>query len=213
MLTDRLLALTKAAEALGVHRNTLRDWADEDKIPHVRTVGGHRRFKQSDIDRLLGNLPIDKQQTERVVIYCRVSSHDQKKSGDLERQAGRVTIHSITKQYKLVEVLQDVGSGMSDTRPKLRKLFKLVNAHEIDRVVVEHKDRLTRFGFNLVNAYFNSHGVTIEWTQEVLGKGYQEELVEDILTLMSSFSAKIYGKRSAERRKAKKAAEAAETVK
>ena len=96
---------------------------------------------------------------------------------------------------------------MSDTRPKLQKLFKLVNTHEIDRVVVEHKDRLSRFGFNLIEAYFSSHDVTIEWVQEMLGKSYEEELVEDILTLMSSFSAKIYGKRSADRRRAKKEAE------
>ena len=119
----------------------------------------------------------------------------------MERQVGRTTTHCIKAGYKIVSVLEDVGSGMSDTRPKFQKLFKLVNKHKIDRVVVEHKDRLTRFGFGLLEAYFNSHKVVIEWTEEVLGKSYEDELVEDILTLMASFSAKIYGKRSAERRR------------
>jgi len=137
----------------------------------------------------------------RTAIYCRVSSHDQKKKGDLERQAGRVSSYCVQKSYQVVDVLQDVGSGMSENRPRLRKLFKLVDDHQIDRVVVEHKDRLTRFGFGLLQAYFGSHGVAIEWTEETLGKSYEEELVEDILSLMASFSARIYGKRSAENRK------------
>lgn len=140
-------------------------------------------------------------------MYCRVSSHDQKKSGDLERQVGRVTTHCADKGYKVVKVFQEVGSGMSDTQPKLNRLFKMVNANEVDRVVVEFKDHLVRFGFSYLQTYFASHGVTVEWVGEVLGKTYEEELVEDILTLMSSFSSRIYGRRSAERRKAKKDAE------
>ena len=122
--------------------------------------------------------------------------------------------HCVSQGYKLVAVLEDVGSGMSENRPRLRKLFKLINEHKIDRVVVEHKDRLTRFGFGLLEAYFNSHGVEIEWTDEVLGKSYEQELVEDILSLMASFSARIYGKRSAENRKrAKEDAERDEAAK
>lgn len=97
---------------------------------------------------------------------------------------------------------------MSDTRPKLNKLFKMINDHEVDRVVVEHKDRLVRFGFQYLVTYFESHGVVIEWVQETLGKNYEEELVEDILTLMSSFSSRIYGRRSAENRRKKKGQEA-----
>ena len=203
MPTDCLLTITKAAEALGVHKETLRDWAEAGQFPHVRTVGGHRRFKQSDIDTYRGSAPESPTSNERVVVYCRVSSHDQKQSGDLERQVGRVSSFCTDKSYKVVSVLQEVGSGMSDTRPKLHKLFKMVNAHEVDRVVVEHKDRLVRFGFEYLVAYFESHGVIIEWVQETLGKTYEEELVEDILTLMSSFSSRIYGRRSAENRKKK----------
>lgn len=200
MPTDRLLTISKAAGSLGVHRETLRDWAIAGHIPFVLTAGGHRRFRQSDIDAFHGT-PHLKQGGARVAVYCRVSSHEQKQKGDLERQVGRVTTFCANKGYKVVSVMQEVGSGMSDTRSKLHKLFKMVNAHEIDRVVVEHKDRLVRFGFEYLVVYFASHGVTIEWVQETLGKSYEEELVEDILTLMSSFSSRIYGRRSAENRK------------
>ncbi len=96
------------------------------------------------------------------------------------------------------EVLEEVSSGMSDNRPKLKKLFALVASGEVVRVVVEHQDRLTRFMFKVFESFFGSHGVVSECVQEILGKSYEEELVEDMLMLMSSFSATIYGKRSAE---------------
>jgi putative resolvase len=209
---DRLLTLSEATKMLGVHENTVRRWGDEGTLRMVRTPGGHRRFPLSGVEEMLGGpkAPPEDESTEaRAAVYCRVSSHDQKQKGDLERQVGRVTTHCVSQGYKMIAVLEDVGSGMSENRPRLRKLFKLVNDHKIDRVVVEHKDRLSRFGFGLLEAYFNSHGVEIEWTDEVLGKSYEEELVEDILSLMASFSARIYGKRSAENRKRKKEAEAA----
>jgi predicted site-specific integrase-resolvase len=139
----------------------------------------------------------------KAVVYCRVSSHDQKTKGDLDRQVGRVSAFCSGKGYHIVETLTDVGSGMSDTRPRLQKLFGLVNEGKISKVVVEHKDRLCRFGFGVMEAYFASHGVEIIWIDEILGKSYEEELVEDILTLMASFSARIYGKRSSENRKKK----------
>ena len=200
MPRDKLLTLGEASTMLGLHPNTLRNWSDEGKIKSVRTPGKHRKFPLSEIQKHMGT-ENSGESTNRTAIYCRVSSHDQKKKGDLERQVGRVTAHCVQKGYQMVDVLQDVGSGMSENRPRLRKLFKLVDTRQIDRVVVEHKDRLTRFGFGLLQAYFGSHGVVIEWTEETLGKSYEEELVEDILSLMASFSARIYGKRSAENRR------------
>lgn len=206
---DRLLNLREAANMLGVHVDTLRRWDDEGRLVAERTLGNHRRYKLSVIEALQGQDGSEDESSEvRAAVYCRVSSHDQKQKGDLERQVGRVTTHCVEQGYKMVAVLEDVGSGMSENRPRLRKLFGLVNDHKIDRVVVEHKDRLSRFGFGLLEAYFNSHGVEIEWTDEMLGKSYEEELVEDILSLMASFSARIYGKRSAENRKRAKESEA-----
>ena len=84
-------------------------------------------------------------------------------------------------------------------------MFELVESKQIDIVFIEHKDRLSRFCFNYLVSYFNSYGVKIEMVESVMGKGFEQELVEDILYLMASFSAKIYGKRSSQnRRKAEK---------
>lgn len=211
MSIDRLLTIVETCQMLGVHDDTVRRWGDAGTLPMVRTPGGHRRYPLSGVQAFLGHKqPEVKDATNRVAIYCRVSSHEQKQKGDLDRQIGRMSVHCAIKNYLVIEILDDVGSGLSDTRPKLQKLFQLVNAGKVNRVVVEHKDRLTRFGFGLIESYFSSHGVTIEWVNEVLGKSYEDELVGDILALMASFSARIYGRRSAENRRKKN--QAAEVV-
>ena len=108
------------------------------------------------------------------------------------------------KEYKVTAILVDVCSGMKAKRPYLKQLFRLVAEHKIDRVVIEYKDRLCRFMFEVFEAFFNSHGVEIECVEEVFPKSFENELVEDMLSLLSSFSSKIYGKRSADRRRKKK---------
>jgi predicted site-specific integrase-resolvase len=209
MNEQKLLSIGKTAEILGVCLDTLREWDKEDKLVPVKTPGGHRRYKWTDIQSFCGVLAEQAKDADEVKVatYARVSSHEQKQKGDLERQNGRLLAHCVKKQYKVVKSYEEVGSGMCDTRPKLYQLFKLVEEKQINKVVVEHKDRLTRFNFKFLEAFLASHGVEIEWMEEVLGKSYEDELVEDMLTLMSSFSNKIYGKRSAENRKKKKLAE------
>ena len=92
---------------------------------------------------------------------------------------------------------------MNDNRSKLKRLFHLVRSHLINRVLIEHKDRLTRFNYSFLETFFSSHGVVIECLEDVLPKSYEAELVEDIVSLMASMSAKIYGRRSASNRKKK----------
>lgn len=206
MNEQKLLSIGKTADILGVHIDTLREWDKEGKLTPVKTFGNHRRYKMSDIEAFCGEIKEKKDADGiRVATYARVSSHEQKQKGDLERQNGRVLAYCVKKAYKVVKSYEEVGSGMSDSRAKLRNLFTLVSEKQIDRVIVEHKDRLTRFNFQFLEDFFASHNVKIEWMEEVLGKRYEDELVEDMLTLMSSFSNKIYGKRSAENRKKKKA--------
>ena len=203
---QKLVSIGKAADLLGVHVDTLREWDAEQKLVPVKTLGNHRRYKLEDIEALVGDKPKKpKSEFVRVATYARVSSHEQKQKGDLERQAGRILAYCVEKGYHVVKSYDEVGSGMSDSRPRLHQMFKLIAEGKIDKVVVEHKDRLTRFNFQFLSAFFESHDVEVEWMSEVLGnKSYEQELVEDMLTLMSSFSNKIYGKRSAENRKKKK---------
>ncbi len=202
-----ILSIKEAAEILGVSDETLRNYERDGKLSPTYTDGGHRRYKRIDIEKFAGIYiePITQVGTNRVAIYCRVSSHEQKQKGDLERQIGRMTQEALKRGYKIVSVFDEVGSGMNDSRKKLHKLFELVETNQIDIVLVEHKDRLSRFCFNYLVSYFKSYSVKIELVEEILGKGYETELVEDILSLMASFNAKIYGKRSSQnRRKAEK---------
>jgi putative resolvase len=199
------LTIKEASEMLGISTETLRNWERDNKITPTYTTGGHRRFPRIEIEKLAGTYqelttPI---QQNRTAIYCRVSSHEQKQKGDLERQIGRMTTEALKRNYSIVSVFDEVGSGMNDNRKKLQKLFELVESKQIDIVFIEHKDRLSRFCFNYLVCYFQSYGVKIEMVEDVLGKSYESELVEDILSLMASFSAKIYGRRSSQNRKKK----------
>lgn len=204
------LTIKEASEMLGISTETLRNWERDNKITPTYTTGGHRRFPRIEIEKLAGTYqePTVPTQQNRIAIYCRVSSHEQKQKGDLERQVGRMTTEALKRNYSIVSVFDEVGSGMNDNRKKLQKLFELVESKQIDIVFIEHKDRLSRFCFNYLVSYFNSYGVKIEMVEQVIGKEFEQELVEDILSLMASFSAKIYGRRSSQnRRKAEKVEE------
>ena len=201
-----LVTLRKAAELLGCGISTLRTWDKNGDLVAVRTPGGQRRYRMEDLEAFQGIAKKSAQKSDAVAAYCRVSSHEQRAKGDLERQKGRVLTHCVTKRYNVAHVFEEVGSGMTDTRAKMLRLFELAIKGEIGRVVVEHKDRLARFNFNIFQRFFESHGVTVEWIDNVLPKSYEAELVEDMVSLMARFSAKVYGKRSAENRKRQKAA-------
>lgn len=205
-MPERLVSIKEAAELLGVSKSRLRAWDAAGKFAAVRTPGGQRRYRLSDIRRFQGIVEQEEGKTDAVAAYVRVSSHEQKQKGDLERQKGRVLQHCAEKGYRVAHVLEEVGSGMNDGRAKLHRLFKLAIDRQISRVVVEHKDRLTRFAFGVFDAFFKSHGVEIDWAENVLPKSYEAELVEDMISLMSSFSARIYGRRSAENQRKKKEA-------
>ena len=199
-MTDSLLTIREVADILRVSVRTLERQDNAGKLLAVKTVGGHRRYKQEDIDNFLGNETEELEKT--VCIYGRVSSHDQKKKGDLDRQCQRLSEHCVKKKYKVGHILKDVGSGLSDLRRGFNKLAELVIAGKVSVLVIEHKDRLTRFQFNILEKFFNSYGVTIECIDKP-DKDSEEEFINDIMMLMASFSGKLYGRRSAKNRREK----------
>ena len=206
MTSKKLVGIAKAAELLGVGISTLRAWDDSGALKAERTKGRHRRYRIEDIEKLQGVVSDDNPPNDCVAVYVRVSSHDQKQKGDLERQKLRVLEYCASKQYRVGYVFEETLSGMNDNRPKLHRLFDLAIEQKINRVVIEHKDRLARFNLGIFIRLFESHGVAVVGVRhasplQVLPKSYEAELVEDMLSLLSSFSAKIYGRRSAERRK------------
>ena len=203
---SKLISIQKAAEILSVCVKTLRRWDNEGILPAIKTNGGHRRYKQSDIDAYMKVIILDntKEEIKSVATYSRVSSHEQKTKGDLYRQSQRISEHCAKQKYTVEHIIKDVGSGLSDTRKGFEKLMDLVINRKISKVVIENKDRLTRFQYNLIEKFFGSYGVEIERIVNTDDISEEEEFVNDIMMLMASFSGKLYGKRSAKRRKQKK---------
>ena len=208
-MKDKLISITEACKILDVSKDTMRRWDKLGTFKPNKTEGKHRKYLLSEVYKKAGivtdvdGTPIVTVSDTDVAVYCRVSSHDQKQKGDLERQKARVMQHCVDKGYKIIETFDETGSGMNDNRPKLHKMIQLAISGKIKKVIVEHSDRLTRFNFKLVELMFTSHSVQVECIEEVLGKSFEDELVKDMLTLMASFSAKIYGKRSHQNRKKK----------
>lgn len=203
-MNDRLISIREASQMLSLSIRQLRILDTSGQFPAVKTEGGHRRYRLSDLQARMGVPPL---KSLPVAVYCRVSSHEQKQKGDLDRQKARLLEYCVKKKYPVEQVFDEVGSGMNDSRSKLLQLMKLVFERKISRVIIEHKDRLSRFNFNIFKVFFESYGVTIEYVEETLPKAFEDELVEDMLSLMASFSAKIYGKRSAENKKKLKLSE------
>jgi len=134
---------------------------------------------------------LDKRAREiRAVIYARVSSHGQKEEGKLDRQIEKLRSYCSARGYRVVDVITDVASGLKEDRSGLQKLFDIVEKRQADVVVVEFKNRLTRFGFEYLKRYFESHGARVEVVEETEGE-YAEELVEDVVSTALYFIARV----------------------
>jgi excisionase family DNA binding protein len=203
---DKLLTMKSAKELLGVSTRTIQNWDKEGKIKIVRTPGGRRRIPFSEVERLLGNTLSPQR---KLAIYSRVSSNEQKQKGDLERQIEFIK-GNLSSDFTIVEIITDVGSGLNDKRKGLLKLMKLARENQISEVAVRYKDRLTRFGYGYLEEYFSSHGVKIHvLDKEAETKTVQEELADDLISIITSFSGKLYGLRSEKHKELKKTAKEA----
>ena len=130
---------------------------------------------------------------DHVVIYCRVSSSQNK--SNLETQSSRLTDYCLAKGYTISNVVKEVGSGINDNR---RKLNKLLSDPKVTKIVVEHKDRLTRFGFNYLDILLSRLGVEIEVVNSA--ESDRDDLIQDFISIITSFCARIYGQRRNKRR-------------
>ena len=199
---DRLLTLDDTKNLLGVSKSTLQRWDREGRLVAQRTEGGHRRYRQSEIEKLIGGFSAESPDSKDVVVatYARCSPQDQKQHGDIDRQSARLSTYCAKKKYRVEYIIKDVGSGLNDRRKGFVQLCNLVVSGKINRVVLEHKDRLTRFQFNLIEFFFRSYGVTIEVTDKK-EHTEQEEFVNDMMMLIASFSGKLYSMRARENRR------------
>lgn len=182
------------SKLIGRTPQTLRNWDRSGRLKPSHTgSNGYRYYSEKQLNEVLGT-----ENTERLVIgYCRVSSYKQK--DDLERQVENMETYlsSLGCEYKIIK---DIGSGINYNKNGLRQLIKMINNKETHKVVVLYKDRLLRFGFELVEYFANLNGCDIE-VLDSTEKTEEQELVEDLVQIVTVFSCKLQGKRANKARK------------
>lgn len=193
---SRLVSVKQASEQLGVSISTLRRWDDTGVLVADRTPKGHRRYDISKINpNLLHGMKVASRKT---VAYARVSSHDQKE--DLKRQVEILEMYC-AKQGWTYEVVSDLGSGMNYHKKGLKKLLDDILDSKIDRLVLTHKDRLLRFGAELIFALCEARQVEVIIINQGENLSFEEELAQDVLEIITVFSARLYGSRSKKNKK------------
>ena len=186
---EKFYSIREVTECLGVTAQTLRNWDRSGKLhPHHTSGNGYRYYSEEQINQI-----IYKTKQKRMVIgYCRVSSKKQK--DDLERQIESMRVY-LTAQGKPFEIISDIGSGINYKKKGLQELIKRITENKVEKVVVLYKDRLLRFGFELVEYLAELYHCEIEVIDHT-EKMEQQELVEDLVQIITMFSCKLQGKRA-----------------
>ncbi len=189
------LSIGQAAILLGVSITTLRRWEKEGILtPSFRTPGGHRRFALTTLESLFcDNKQAPIGSTPRATAYARVSSSDQKK--DLETQKAKLEEYC-RQNFSNYEIISDLGSGLNYKKPGLNKLLRSIFLRQTQHLILNHKDRLLRFGSEIVFELCKHFGVQVTILEQREDKKFEEELAADVIELMTVFSSKLYGKRS-----------------
>lgn len=197
----KLLNIKETASYLNVSQDTLRKWDKKGKLIPSKTPGGHRRYDTDILDKFIGKENKQKDEfTLSCATYARVSSHEQKEKGDLDMQSLRLSEYCAKHKLPITHIIKDVGSGLNDNRSGFIELSDLIIQGKVNKVVIEYKDSLTRFQFKFIKKMFENYGCEVIAIND-LDISSEEELATDIISLLASFSGKLYGQRSAERRK------------
>ena len=170
----------------------LSQYAKENSVTYRtawnRAKKGLLNTKQDSLGNILIIIEEDKVITKRTIIYARVSSSDMK--DNLERQAERLTNYAINNGYDIIQIIKEIGSGMNDDRKKFQKML---DRDDYDFIIVEHKDRLTRFGFKFLEKLLNKDKKEIIVVNQTPDK--TTDLITDLVSIVYSFSARLYGSR------------------
>ena len=185
----KLLRLSVAAHELGLHPMTVRRWIKAGRI-QVIPVGREVRIPRSEVERLVGKID-----GRLLVLYGRVSGHGQKDDLDVQLQRLQAWAETSRKGVETL-VLSDIGSGLKASRWQLQRLLKLVCEDKVGEVAISYEDRLTRFGQEYLEALFACFGVTLTVLEPGESKTPEQELTDDLLALIASFSGRLYGMRS-----------------
>lgn len=186
-MEKRLVKIGEAAKILGTTPETLRKWEQTGEVtPTRKTQGGTRYYDISELVQLnSGDYP--------TIGYARVSSSDQK--ADLDRQHAMLEAYCAAKGWR-TEIIKDLGSGMNYRKKGLMILLEKILRKQIKRLVLTHKDRLLRFGSELVFTLCELQGIEIVIIHQGEQPSFEEELAQDVLEIITVFSARLYGSRS-----------------
>ena len=195
----KLVNISEAARILGVTTTTLRNWDKKGLLkPDELTKGKARRYRIESLRNINRNIIFTKDDL-KTIAYARVCSHDQKE--DLNRQVQLLELYCTKHGYKY-EVIQDIGSEMNYYKKGLTKLIDLILDNQVQRLILTHKDRLLRFGAELVFSICEAKNVEVI----IINQGdetpsFEEELAKDVLEIITVFSARLYGSRSKKNKK------------
>ena len=187
-----LYSIGKFSKETGISISTLRRW-DKENIykPTFVTEGGTRYYSEDQLNTIIsGSSEINK--SKKIIGYCRVSS--QKQKDDLERQVDNVKTYMLAKGYSF-EIITDIGSGINYNKKGLNKLLDMVSNNQVDKIVIMYKDRLVRFGYELLENICMKHNSTIEIIDNT-ERTEEQELVEDLIQIITLFSCRLQGKRA-----------------
>lgn len=193
MISLKYYTIGEFGELIGKSSQTLRVWDKKNilKPDHV-TESGYRYYSQEQVNHFFGFKNTKEKVSAKIVGYCRVSSSKQK--DDLERQIENVKAYMIAKGYSF-DVITDIGSGINYNKKGLNQLLDMVISSQVDKIVILYKDRLLRFGYELIENLCNKYGTTIEIIDNT-EKTEEQELVEDLVQIVTVFSCKLQGRRA-----------------
>ena len=181
--------IAEFAKRIGKSAGTVRRWDKEGRFVARRTPANQRFFEEADILRALGVKPPEKQKT---LVYCRVSSKGQ--ADDLESQVKAMRKFCLGGGIAVDEWIVETGGGMNFKRKRFLEIMQAIERREVGLLIVAHKDRFVRFGFDFFAAFAEAHGCEIRVAnQEQLSP--QQEMVEDLMSIVHTFSCRLYGLR------------------
>lgn len=177
---------------LGITQQTLYNWTKEGKIKFQKISDHLNVYDDNSVYALIGNKQNKK--NRKIISYSRVSTQNQKEQ--LKEQIQRIYDSCISRGIKLDEQLEDIKSGMSEDRPGFQELIQMVVKNEVELVVVENKDRLIRFGYSTIESIFKYFGTNILVLNDTIeNKTYEQELTEDLISIIHYFTRKSYSHR------------------
>lgn len=189
-----LISIGKFAKLVGLTPTTLRRMHDSGElIPCHISKGGTRYYSTDQLELFINNNQVEK----KVIGYCRVSTSSQK--DDLKTQVENVKTYMYAKGYQF-EIIEDIGSGINYKKKGLQELLSKISNHEISKIVVLYKDRLVRFGYEMIEYLCQINGVEIEIIDNS-EQSKEQELTDDLIQIITVFANKLYGQRSKKTKK------------